>query len=94
VDASLSKRRIHKLVLNSNQNSEMGSACGTCSSERSYVQGPWYDYLKESAYLFICTFYKMSLKKVSCVYVNWFQPARDRDKRWALMKCVMNFGVP
>jgi len=67
------------MVLNGNQKNERGSACDTCSRERNYVQGPWYGYLKESAHLFIHTFYKMGLKEM-CVYVDWAQPAQDRDK--------------
>ena len=38
------------------------------------------EYLKESANLCIHTFYKTSLQEMSCVYVDWVQPAQDRDK--------------
>jgi len=68
------------MALNSNQNSEMGSACGTRLSERYYVQGPWYEYLKQSSHLCIHTFYKISLNELLCVYLDWVQPAQDRDK--------------
>jgi len=41
-----------------------GSACGTCSCERNYVQGPWYEYLKGSDHL--CT-------QTHTHFINWFR---------------------
>ena len=72
---------IHRTVLNSNQISEMGRACGTCLCERNYVQGPWYEYLKESDRL--CTqththththFIKWVWKK--CLAFTWTEFSR------------------
>jgi hypothetical protein len=62
------------MVLSSNQKNEMDSACVTFSSERQYIHGPWYEYLKESNHLCIDTFYKTSLKEISWVYVDWVSP--------------------
>jgi len=41
------------MVLSSNQKNEMGGACSTFSCERKYIQGLWFEYLKESDHLFI-----------------------------------------
>jgi hypothetical protein len=71
------------MVLSSKQKNEIDSAYVTFSSERKYIQdiqGPWYEYLKESNDLCIQPFYKMSLKEISWVYVDWVSPAQDRDK--------------
>jgi len=69
------------MVQNSNQNSEMGSPSGTCSFERNYVRGSWYEYQERSVHLFTHTFFfKFSLKEMSCVYVNWVQPVQDKDQ--------------
>jgi len=68
------------MVQNSNQNSEVGSACGTCSCERNYVRGSWYKYQEGIVHLFTHTFFRFSLKEMSCVYVDWVQPVQDKDQ--------------
>jgi len=36
----------------------------------------------------------MSLKEISFVFLECFQPAQDKDKLWAMLKSVMKLGVP
>ena len=36
----------------------------------------------------------MELHKVECGGMDWIELARDRDRWLALVKAIMNFGVP
>ena len=35
---------------------------------------------------------KMDLQEVGCEGVDWIELAKNRDRWWALMNAVMNFG--
>ena len=37
---------------------------------------------------------KMDLEEVGRGCGDWMELAQDRDRRWALVSTVMNFGVP
>ena len=37
---------------------------------------------------------KMGLEEVGRGYGDWIELAQDRDRWWALVSTVMNFGVP
>jgi hypothetical protein len=37
---------------------------------------------------------KMDLEEVGCADMDWINAAQDRDRCWALVNEVMNFGVP
>jgi hypothetical protein len=36
----------------------------------------------------------MDVQEVGCGGMDWIGLAQDRDRRWALVKPVMNFRVP
>jgi len=37
---------------------------------------------------------KMGLHEVGCGSMDWIELAQDRDRRWALVRAVMNLQVP
>jgi hypothetical protein len=82
------------MVLSSDQKKEMSSECGRFPCERKYVQGPWYEYLKESLQLRIDTIYKNSVKEILWKYVGWVHPAQGRHKLFAVMKTSMKIEIP
>ena len=37
---------------------------------------------------------KIDLQEVECWSMDWIELAQDRDSGWALVKAIMNLGVP